>query len=78
MKRAALLGGGLALLVAVAALAGSVPLVGELFHGDWLLFLALIVALGSYYAAHMTRGLSRATSASGPTGSCTGQREWCG
>ena len=56
VKRAALLGGGLAALVAVAAAAGSVPLVDELFHGDWLLFGALIVALASYYAAHMTRG----------------------
>ncbi len=56
VKRAAVLGGALAGLVVLAALAGSIPLVNELFHGDWLLFGALVVALASYYAAHMTRG----------------------
>ncbi len=68
VKRAALLGGALALLVAVAALAGSRLLVDELFHGDWLLFLALIVALASYYAAHMTRGTLSGNERFGPYG----------
>lgn len=56
VKRAAILGAGLSALVTLAAAVGSVPLVDELFHGDWLLFVALLVSIGSYYAAHMTRG----------------------
>jgi len=56
VKRAAILGGALAGLVAVAAALGSRSIVDQLFRGDWMLFAALIVALGSYYAAHMTRG----------------------
>ena len=68
VKRAALLGGFLAVAVAIASIAGSVPLVHELFHGDWLLFVALLVALVSYYAAHMTRGTLSGNKRFGPYG----------
>lgn len=68
VKRAAVLGGILAATVAVVAAAGSFLLVDELFHGDWLLFVALLVALASYYGAHMSRGTLSGNKRFGPYG----------
>jgi O-antigen/teichoic acid export membrane protein len=56
VKRAALLGGMLAIAVSVACLIFAPQLVDRLFHGYWSLLAALFVALGCYYLAHMTRG----------------------
>lgn len=56
VKRAALLGGLLAGAVALISLAGAPRLVDELFHGETLLLAGLLVALASYYTAHITRG----------------------
>jgi O-antigen/teichoic acid export membrane protein len=68
VKRAALLGGALALAVVVACLVGAEPLIDELFHGDSVLLVALIVAIGAYYLAHMTRGTLSGNGRFGPYG----------
>lgn len=68
VKRAAALGGALALAVAIAALAGWAPLVDNLFHGQELLLLALILCLASYYSAHITRGTLSGNKRFGPYG----------
>lgn len=68
VRRAALLGGMLALAVAIASLAASVPLVDNLFHGQELLLLALVIALASYYSAHITRGTLSGNKRFGPYG----------
>ncbi len=56
VKRAAVLGGILAAVVALASAIAAKPLIDELFHGQAWLLGALFIALGSYYLAHMTRG----------------------
>jgi O-antigen/teichoic acid export membrane protein len=56
VKRAAVLGGILAITVAVASGIGAKPLIDHLFHGEAWLLGGLFVALGCYYLAHMTRG----------------------
>jgi O-antigen/teichoic acid export membrane protein len=68
VRRAALLGAGLTLLVATIALLGAKPIVDELFHGDWLLLTALLVGLLTYYAAHLTRGTLSGNGRFGPYG----------
>jgi O-antigen/teichoic acid export membrane protein len=56
VRRAAVLGGILASCAALASLVFAVPITDVLFHGWYLLLAGLIIALGSYYAAHLTRG----------------------
>ena len=56
VRRAAILGGLLAGGVGLAALIFSPRLIDELFHGETLLLVALLIALASYYFAHTTRG----------------------
>jgi O-antigen/teichoic acid export membrane protein len=56
VRRAALLGGLLAAGVGLVALALSPKLINELFHGETLLLVALLISLASYYMAHTTRG----------------------
>jgi O-antigen/teichoic acid export membrane protein len=56
VKRAALLGGMLALAVAVACAIAYRPIVDELFNTNGALLLALFAALACYYVAHTTRG----------------------
>jgi O-antigen/teichoic acid export membrane protein len=56
VKRAAVLGGILAAVVAIFSLIFHKPLVDNLFKGYNALLPALFVALGCYYLAHTTRG----------------------
>ncbi|MDZ4827553.1 MAG: hypothetical protein SGJ13_13985 [Actinomycetota bacterium] len=56
VRRAALLGGILAATAALASVIAGPKLIDELFHGESLLLVALLVAIGSYYVAHVTRG----------------------
>ncbi len=56
IRRAAILGGGLALSLALITLAASGPILSELFDGDVLLLVGLVVALPTYAAIHLTRG----------------------
>jgi O-antigen/teichoic acid export membrane protein len=56
VRRAALLGGGLAAGVAIASIVFSQPLIDDLFNGETMLFVALLVAIATYYVAHLTRG----------------------
>ncbi|HEX5613546.1 MAG TPA: hypothetical protein VFZ83_00175 [Acidimicrobiia bacterium] len=56
VRRAAILGGILAASVALIVVVASKPLVDELFEGEWLLLVALLVAIATYYVAHLTRG----------------------
>lgn len=68
VRRAAVLGGFLAAAVAIASLIAWKPLVDHLFHGQELLFLGLILALASYYGAHITRGTLSGNKRFGPYG----------
>lgn len=68
VKRAAVLGGILAAVVALACIVGAKPLTDELFHGNGLLLVGLLVAIGSYYLAHMTRGTLSGNGRFGPYG----------
>jgi O-antigen/teichoic acid export membrane protein len=56
VRRAALLGGMLALAVAVLAAGAFRPIVDELFDGRAWLLVGLFVAIFFYYAAFITRG----------------------
>jgi O-antigen/teichoic acid export membrane protein len=68
VKRAAILGGILAGLVGLACIVGAGPLIDELFHGNSLLLVSLLIAIGSYYLAHMTRGTLSGNGRFGPYG----------
>jgi len=68
VRRAALLGGILAGSVALASIIGAPKLVDELFHGESLLLVALLIALVSYYMAHTTRGTLSGNGRFGPYG----------
>ncbi len=56
VKRAALLGGMLALAVGVAAAAASSPIIHHLFKGRGILLVGLFLAIACYYVAYITRG----------------------
>jgi O-antigen/teichoic acid export membrane protein len=56
VRRAAVLGAILAGSVGLVALIFGQRLIDELFHGEGLLLLALLIGLASYYLAHITRG----------------------
>jgi O-antigen/teichoic acid export membrane protein len=68
VRRAALLGAALTAIVTALALVVARPLVDELFHGDGLLLVALLVGLLTYYVAHMTRGTLSGNGRFGPYG----------
>ena len=69
MKRAAVLGGALAVTVALAShRSARKPLIDELFHGNGMLLVGLLIAIGSYYLAHMTRGTLSGNGRFGPYG----------
>jgi O-antigen/teichoic acid export membrane protein len=68
VKRAAVLGGILAGAVALASIIGAKPLVDELFHGNTPLLIGLLLAIASYYLAHMTRGTLSGNGRFGPYG----------
>jgi O-antigen/teichoic acid export membrane protein len=68
VKRAALLGAILAGAVGLASLIGAPKLIDELFHGDSMLLVALLIALVSYYMAHTTRGTLSGNGRFGPYG----------
>jgi O-antigen/teichoic acid export membrane protein len=68
VKRAALLGGILAGAVALASIIGAKPLINELFHGYGMLLVGLLIAIASYYLAHMTRGTLSGNGRFGPYG----------
>jgi O-antigen/teichoic acid export membrane protein len=68
VKRAAVLGGGLALFVTLASLIGAGPLVSNLFHGNWMLLVGLLIAIAAYYCAHLTRGTLAGNGRFGPYG----------
>ncbi len=56
LRRAALLGGVLAVALVLAALIASPVLLDKLFDDDALLLLALIAGLLGYYGEHLSRG----------------------
>lgn len=68
VKRAAVLGGILAGVVALASLIGAPKLIDELFHDESLLLIALLAAIVSYYSAHITRGTLSGNGRFGPYG----------
>ncbi len=56
IRRAAILGGGLALALAVITVAASRPILDQLFDGEVMLLVGLVLALPVYAAIHLTRG----------------------
>jgi O-antigen/teichoic acid export membrane protein len=68
VKRAALLGGILALVVAIGAAGFYRVIIDELFNGHGALLGALFVALACYYVAHITRGTLSGNGRFGPYG----------
>jgi len=56
VRRALLLGVGLALAVMVLAGAGEAPLISNLFKGDGFLLLSFVVAIACYTVYYLTRG----------------------
>lgn len=57
VHRAAVFGGGLALLVALGCVVTAPWLIDSLFHGESLLWWALIISVLTYPAAHLLRGV---------------------
>jgi O-antigen/teichoic acid export membrane protein len=68
VKRAAFLGGMLALTVAVGAAIAWAPIVDHLFNGNAGLMAGLFAALACYYVAHITRGTLSGNGRFGPYG----------
>jgi len=56
IRRAALFGASIALLLLVAMLLLSTVLVNHLFSGDWLLFVGLVLGMLGYCVEHLARG----------------------
>jgi len=56
LRRAALLGGGLAAMLVVIAVIASPALIDHLFRGRVVLFVAFLAGLLGYYAEHLARG----------------------
>jgi O-antigen/teichoic acid export membrane protein len=56
IRRAAVLGGGLALALMAVSLAASKPILDHLFDKQILLLVSLVIALPAYAAVHLSRG----------------------
>jgi len=56
VRRAALAGAALALILVIGSLAAAAPLNRELFDHDSLLLVGLILTIVGYFGAHLTRG----------------------
>lgn len=56
IRKAAVLGGILALLLAIASIALSGPILEHLFDGETMLLVGLLIALPTYAAVHLSRG----------------------
>ena len=68
VKRAARLGGALALLAIVGCLAAVVPITSRAFNDDALLFVCLLIGIGAYYASYIARGTLSGNGRFGPYG----------
>jgi O-antigen/teichoic acid export membrane protein len=68
VKRAAVLGGILVLVIAAFSAIFAKPLIDNLFHGYGWLLPALFVGLICYYVAHITRGTLAGNGRFGPYG----------
>src|SRR5437870_5862153 len=56
VKRAARLGGALAVLAIVGCIAAVVPISSRVFNDDAVLFVCLLIGIGGYYASYIARG----------------------
>ena len=56
VKRAATLGGVLALVAVIGSIAAAGPITSRLFHHETLLFLSLLIGIVVYYASYIARG----------------------
>ena len=68
VKRAARLGGALALLAIVGCIAAVVPITSRAFNDDSLLFVCLLIGIGAYYASYIARGTLSGNGRFGPYG----------
>ena len=68
VKRAAKLGGALAILAIVGCLAAVVPITSRAFNDNALLFVCLLIGIGAYYASYIARGTLSGNGRFGPYG----------
>jgi O-antigen/teichoic acid export membrane protein len=68
VKRAARLGGALAVLAIVGCLAAVVPITSKAFNDNALLFVCLLIGIGAYYASYIARGTLSGNGRFGPYG----------
>ena len=72
VKRAATLGGGLALAAIVVSFAALGPLTSRVFHHSFVLFVSLIIGIVAYYVAYLARGTLAGNGRFGPYGEMVG------
>ena len=72
VKRAATLGGVLAVLALVGCIAAYVPLTDRVFNDDAVLFGCLLIGIVSYYVAYITRGTLSGNGRFAPYGTMLG------
>jgi O-antigen/teichoic acid export membrane protein len=72
VKRAAVLGGILALAAIVASFAALSPLTTRVFHHNSVLFLSLIIGIVAYYVSFIARGTLAGNGRFGPYGTLVG------
>jgi O-antigen/teichoic acid export membrane protein len=68
VKRAARLGGALAVLAIVGCIAAVVPISSRVFNDDAVLFVCLLIGIGAYYASYIARGTLSGNGRFGPYG----------
>jgi O-antigen/teichoic acid export membrane protein len=72
VKRAAKLGGILALAAIIASFAALSPITNRVFHHSSVLFLSLIIGIVAYYASYVARGALAGNGRFGPYGTMLG------
>ena len=72
VKRAATLGGILALGAIIASFAALSPITNRVFHHSSVLFLSLIIGIVAYYATYVARGALAGNGRFGPYGTMVG------
>jgi hypothetical protein len=72
VKRAATLGGALAVLAILACIAAVVPITSRVFNDNVLLFVCLLIGIVAYYVVYIARGTLSGNGRFGPYGVMVG------
>lgn len=72
VKRAATLGGVLALIAVAGSIAAAIPITSRVFNHDTLLFVSLLIGIFAYYASYIVRGTLAGNGRFGPYGTMLG------